>query len=197
MKCLHIRYECANIFLVINMEKRIAKIISGATGGTASKSSKTYKISIPNKWVSELGLADDFVELHYDGEKIIISRQLSLEEFARRKKAAGHSLKLIVFYNGEELCTKICVDFTDESVAVENYTDNIVKTAFGNNTTPTWKDFQAFLEERCVPRSRSGIREYLESIGVDSYDPLLIVEKTGGRMAEDNQWIRMEGYNDN
>ena len=66
-----------------------------------------------------------------------------------------------------------------------------VKTAFGNNPHPTWDDFQAFLEERCIPRQRAGLREYLEAIGVAEYDPLQIIQKTKGRMAEDQQWLEV------
>ena len=87
---------------------------------------------------------------------------------------------------------QIIADFTDETVSIENMTDHIVKTAFGKNETPTWSDFQNFLEERCLPRSRSGIREYLETIGVESYEPFEIIKKTNGRMAEDNQWLKWE-----
>ena len=65
-------------------------------------------------------------------------------------------------------------------------------TAFGNNQTPTWEDFQVFLEERCIPRARAGLREYLDTIGVDSYDPLQIIRKTAGRMAEDQRWLKVE-----
>ena len=50
----------------------------------------------------------------------------------------------------------------------------------------------SFLEERCLPKSRAGIREYLEAIGVSEYDPMEIIKKTAGRMAEDDQWIEME-----
>ena len=99
---------------------------------------------------------------------------------------------MISFYNEDILCTKICADFTDKTLSSENYTENIVKTAFGNNPAPTWSDLENFLEKRCVPRSRSGIREYLETIGVESYEPLKIIKKTEGRMAEDNQWIKLE-----
>ena len=34
--------------------------------------------------------------------------------------------------------------------------------------------------------------EYLESIGVGEYDPLAIIRKTEGRMAEDDQWMKIE-----
>ena len=104
----------------------------------------------------------------------------------------GHKLLHMAFYDKNVLCTEICADLSDKSLSVKNYTDNIVKTAFGNNLFPDWKDFEGFLEERCVPKSRSGIREYLEALGLDRYEPLEIIKKTGGRMAEDEQWIKTE-----
>lgn len=174
------------------MERRIAKLIIGKAGGTASKDSKTYKVSLPTKWVAELGLTDSKMEIAFDGERIIISPHLSMAEYLEKKKLLGHKLVKLEFYDGEILCTKIIADFTDETLSVENTTDNIVKTAFGKNEVPTWEDFQSFLEERCVPRSRSGIREYLETIGVEEYNPVEIIKKTSGRMAEDNQWINWE-----
>ena len=96
-----------------------------------------------------------------------------------------------MYHDGREVCTRIFADFTDKTVCIENYTDNLVKTAFGKNTMPTWDDFMAFLEERCVPRERAGIREYLEALGLDEYDPLEIVMRTHGCMAEDDQWIEV------
>ena len=174
------------------MEKRIAKIIVGSAGGTAGKGAKTYKVSLPTKWVLEMNLTDAKIEMHYDGEKIIITPCLSLLDFLDNKSKLGHNLMLISFYDDTVLCTKICADFTDKTIVSENCTNNIVKTAFGNNMAPTWEDFQNFLEERCVPRSRSGVREYLETIGVEEYNPLEIIKKTEGRMAEDNQWIKLE-----
>ena len=174
------------------MERRIAKLIVGKAGGTAGKDSKTYKVSLPSKWVAELGLADSKMEITFDGERIIISPHLSINEFLEKKQSLGHKLLKLEFYDGEILCTKIIADFTDETLFVENTTEHIVKTAFGKNEVPTWDDFLNFLEERCVPRSRSGIREYLETIGVEQYNPIEIIKKTSGRMAEDNQWLKWE-----
>ena len=175
------------------MKRRIAKLIVGKAGGTAGKESKTYKVSVPSKWVAELGLADSKIEIAFDGERIIISPHLSMGKFLENKKSLGHKLVKLEFYDSEVLCTEIVVDFTDETLSVENTTEHIIKTAFGKNEVPTWEDFQNFLEERCVPKSRSGIREYLEAIGVEEYNPLEIIKKTEGRMAEDNQWIKLEG----
>ena len=53
-------------------------------------------------------------------------------------------------------------------------------------------DLADFLAERCIPRQRAGLREYLEALGLDEYDPFAIIEKTGGRMAEDQQWLTIE-----
>ena len=174
------------------MERRIAKLIVGKAGGTAGKDSKTYKVSLPSKWVAELGLTDTKMEILFDGERIIVSPHLSMDEFLEKKESLCHKLLKLEFYDGEILCTKIIADFTDETLSVENTTEHIVKTAFGKKEVPTRDDFLNFLEERCVPRSRSGIREYLEAIGAEEYNPLEIIKKTNGRMAEDNQWLKWE-----
>lgn len=38
-------------------------------------------------------------------------------------------------------------------------------------------------------RQRDGLRYYLQELGLDHYEPLAIVRKTQGRMAEDNCWL--------
>lgn len=187
-----IRYEYVIILSGDVMERRTAKLIVGKAGGTAGKGSKTYKVSLPSKWVAELNLVNSELEFTFDGERIIISPHLSMDEFLEKKKSLGHKLMKFELYNRDELCTIIYTDFTDKTLSVRNTTNNIVKTAFGKNDTPTWLDFQSFLEERCVPEGRSGIREYLETIGVESYDPLEIIKKTSGKMSEDDQWIKWE-----
>lgn len=176
------------------MEKRKAKIIIGTAGGTAHKGSKTYKVSLPSAWMNELDLNEDNrdVELVFDGEKILVQPIKTIDNFKKEKFNLHHDVREIKFFDKNGLCTLICVDFTDKTLVAENYTENIVKTAFGNNDCPDWNDFISFLEERCLPKSRAGIREYLEAIGVSEYDPIEIIKKTAGRMAEDDQWIEME-----
>ena len=176
------------------MEKRIAKVNISSAGGTASKSAKTCKVTLPNSWINALGIDGErrALALVFDGEKIVLSRCLSGEEFAAQKLAQKHDIRLIKFFDNNVLCTNIYADFTDKTLTAENYVNNPVKTAFGNNALPAWEDFQLFLEDRCVPRGRAGLREYLEVIGVGEYDPLEIIRKTAGCMAEDSQWLEIE-----
>jgi len=179
---------------VILMWKRNAKVNISSAGGTASAGSKTYKVTLPNAWMATLGIDEESreLELTFDGVQITLSRFLSGEEFAKWSLNRKHDVRLLRFFDGNRLCTTIYADFADEKVTAENHIRDPVKTAFGNNFPPTWEDFQFFLQERCIPRQRSGLREYLEAIGVGEYDPVEIIGKTAGRMAEDNQWLEME-----
>lgn len=95
------------------------------------------------------------------------------------------------YMHGDLLCTVIDVDFKHEKIYVDNRTDKILFRAFGVVEQPDWEDFLEFLESRCFPRTRAGMKYILQDLGLDSYDPLRIIEKTGGRMAEDRQWIQI------
>lgn len=130
--------------------------------------------------------------LAFDGKRIVLSTALNMEEYAAQKRAAEHQVYSFRYYDKNQLCTLIYADFTDQTLQVENYTDKLVKTAFGKKSLPTWEDFLAFLEERCIPRGREGLEDYLTDIGTDEYEPLEIIKKTQGRMAEDDQWLELE-----
>lgn len=91
----------------------------------------------------------------------------------------------------DECCTEILIDFKEQRIAIQNKTDDLLHRAFGIKAKPTWEDFEEFLESRCFPRSREGISLILEDLGLDFYDPLSIIEKTRGRMAEDAQWLKI------
>lgn len=93
-----------------------------------------------------------------------------------------------------ECCTVILVNFKERKIVIENETEDVIHRAFGIKAKPTWADFEEFLESRCFPRTRDRLPLILEDIGLDSYDPLAIVEKTGGRMAEDFQWMQFSYY---
>ena len=176
------------------MEMRLGKVTASKAGGTAGSGSKTYKLSLPSAWVAAMGLAGEGsrVVLSFDGDVITIRPEQSLEQYRTLRLVQGHELMEIRYYNGDTLCTLIYADKTVQDLCTENYTDNLIKTAFGKNSLPTWADLEAFFEERCIPRQRAGLREYLEALGLDEYDPLAIIQKTKGRMAEDDQWMEVQ-----
>ncbi len=173
------------------METRSAKLIVNKSGGTASEKSKTYRVTIPNSWVEQLGISEDNreIELSFDGTEITVRRKQTMQEY----KDTHNSNKLLQlqFFHGDSLCTTILADETAEKVLIENHTSDPLYTAFGVNDDPDWQDYQSFLEERCIPKSRAGLQEYLNAIGVDEYQPLEIIRKTKGRMAEDRSWLEV------
>lgn len=175
------------------MERRLAKINISRAGGTAGKDARTCKITLPNSWVRAMQLDAEQreVELLFDGEQILIALPQTIESFFRKKRALGHTLCRLRLYDQDMLCTEIAADFSDKTLVCENHTRRLIKTAFGANTLPVWEDFQAFLEDRCIPRNRDGLKEYLEAWGLEEYDPLQIILKTHGRMAEDQQWLQV------
>ena len=91
----------------------------------------------------------------------------------------------------DDLMTAILVDFKNERILVKNYTDHPLKRAFGVKKMPTWEDFTIFLEDRCVPKTRDHMKLILKDFGLDFFNPLSIIKRTNGRMAEDNCYIKM------
>jgi bifunctional DNA-binding transcriptional regulator/antitoxin component of YhaV-PrlF toxin-antitoxin module len=173
------------------METRNAKLIINKSGGTASEKSKTYRVTIPNSWVEQLGISEDNreIELSFDGSEITVRRKQTMKEY--KDTHNRNKLLQLQFYHGDSLCTTILADETAEKVLIENHTSDPLYTAFGVNNNPDWQDYQNFLEERCIPKSRAGLQEYLNAIGVDEYHPLEIIRKTKGRMAEDQSWLEV------
>lgn len=176
------------------METRNSRLIISNAGGTASNGSKTYKASLPSVWVNALGLNENNrdIELDFDGEKIMISPKTSIDEFIGSAKKKGHRLIKLNYYNSNDLCTEIIADYTAQAVKFKNYINNSINTAFGVKSNVNWNDYNDFLKDRCIPESREGLKHYLNSIKVDEYNPLEIIKKTKGKMAEDNQWLDVE-----
>ena len=98
------------------------------------------------------------------------------------------------FMCGEDCCSVILVNREEEKIEVIDETDDLLHRAFGIKARPDWKDFERFLESRCFPRTREDVDLILEELGLEEYDPFAIVERTGGRMAEDLQWIKIRHY---
>ncbi len=100
-------------------------------------------------------------------------------------------MRLKYFYR-DMLCTVIDVDEIKQRVIIKNYTDNLLFRAFGKNEHPSFADYEEFLESRCFPKSRDKMKLMLKEYDIPFYDPLLIIEKTGGRMEEDDFRIEVE-----
>ena len=176
------------------METRTANLIIGTSGGTAGGNATNFKLALPSTWIKEMGLTPEQrqVELRFDGASIVITRKQPFAEFLEASRHAGHKILLLSCYSRDALCARIAADETKKKVCVENLAADCLKLPFGNNPSPSWADYQHFLEDRCIPKTRAGLQEYLEAIGVDRYEPLEIIRKTQGRMAEDDLWLTVE-----
>ena len=117
-----------------------------------------------------------------------VSRQ-TISKYLNKPLDGNYVMRLDFMFR-QKVCTEIYVNFADKKIKIVNRTNDIMKRAFGINENPDWKDFEQFLEERCFPKSRAFRKTILKKIGADSYDTLQILEKTDGRTAEDNQYIR-------
>ncbi|MBR1743152.1 MAG: hypothetical protein IJ733_15045 [Lachnospiraceae bacterium] len=93
-------------------------------------------------------------------------------------------LKLEYLYK-DMVTTTIWADYRTRQIKIQNHTDNMLHRAFGVNSSPSFTDYENFLEERCFPRTRDHLKELLRDLELDYYDPLAIVRKTHGKLAGD------------
>ncbi|MGN0154432.1 MAG: helix-turn-helix domain-containing protein [Lachnospiraceae bacterium] len=89
-------------------------------------------------------------------------------------------------------CTLIDVEERSRKVHIKNYQRDYIMTAFGRNEHPTFEDYEEFLKSRCFPETRDKMKLMLKELDLPFYDPFLVIEKTEGRMAEDDFWIKIE-----
>ena len=101
------------------------------------------------------------------------------------------SLRLSYMFR-DELCTVIDVDEINRSVEIVNYSRHLLKRAFGKIEKPSYQQYEEFLESRCFPPTRDKMKLVLREYDIPFYDPMMIIERTEGRMAEDDFWIRVE-----
>lgn len=101
-----------------------------------------------------------------------------------------YPLRLEYMY-GDKVCAAIDVDERKRLVKVTNYSNLLDYRPFGTVTEPTYEQYEEFLESRCFPRSRDKMKLQLDALGIPFYDPIMIIEKTKGRMAEDDFWINI------
>ena len=121
--------------------------------------------------------------------QIVLRHPEIAEELALNKKKCPMRLW---YYYLNTVCTIIDVDTINQRVEIKNYTDNLIFRAFGRNEHPTFEDYEQFLRSRCFPEERDKMKLMLRELDIPFYDPLMIIEKTNGRMAEDDFWIKIE-----
>lgn len=102
-----------------------------------------------------------------------------------------YKLRLWYMYHNF-VCTIIDVDEMLQRVEIKNFITNPIYRAFGVNTEPSYEDYQEFIKSRCFPETRDKLKLELKRLGIPFYDPIMIIEKTSGRMADDDFWIRIE-----
>ena len=157
------------------------------------------KLGLTQKEFAEfIGVSKPTVERWEVSEKKITGAIVLLVQILDSKIAQSleippkkYPLRLWYMYK-DQVCTLIDVDELSHYVEIVNYNNNVLFRAFGNNLTPTFEDYQEFIESRCFPRERDKMKLILKDLNIPFYDTIMIIKKTEGRMAEDNFWIKIE-----
>ena len=156
------------------------------------------KLGLTQKEFAELiGVSKPTIERWETSEKIngpiVLLSQMLTKEYVDELKVPEKILPIRMWYMYKnKKCTLIDVDEVKKQLVIKNYIDNIQFIAFGDNKNPTYEDYENFLETRCFSKDRDKMKLVLEDLGLPFYDPLMIIEKTEGRMAEDDFWIKVE-----
>ena len=137
-------------------------------------------------------LIENGMTVNQVAERFQTSRQI-IGKYLNEKPAKGYTLRITYMYQ-QHPCTIIDVDFFNQRVMVQNKTNDVLHRAFGVTKAPTWDDFEVFLKDRCFPATRGNVKDLLKQLQLTSYDPLQIVEKTRGRIAEDDMWLKFNYY---
>lgn len=131
---------------------------------------------------------------HITGPVVLLIKMLEKHpEYVDEIKIPDREFPLRLYYmHNQTVCTIIDVDDLKRKVRIRNYTENLMFRAFGKIENPDYDMYMEFLESRCFPRTRDKMKLVLKDLGLPFYDPFLIIEKTKGRMAEDNFWLKIE-----
>lgn len=179
---------CIELFGTDNIDKLkdIAKKLNYNRGaGRKPKLTKKQLVEIEE-------LLTNGMTMEEIAQKYNTSRQI-IDKYVNTPPPDGYTLRM-KYMNRNKLCTIIDVDFENERVQIKNRTDDIIHRAFGVVLTPTWHQFQDFLEDRCFQKGRGDAKSILRKLELDCYDPLQIVEKTKGRIADDNMHLKIQYF---
>lgn len=137
-------------------------------------------------------LRADGVPMQEIAERYDTSRQI-VSKYLNQAPEGGYTMRMTLMYKTKP-CTAIDVNFLKNKIKIQNYTKDILHRAFGVKENPTWEDFYIFLQDRCFPKTRGNVKAILAELGLQDYDPLQIVERTNGRTAEDDLWLKFQYY---
>ncbi len=132
------------------------------------------------------------ISINEIAQKLGTTRQL-ISRYVNAPPESHFTLRLIYMYR-QFPCTNIDVDFMSKKIEIQNRTDDIIHRAFGLVENPDWEQFEEFLRLRCFSENRGNKKEILRELGISSYDTLQIIEKTQGRISDDDMWIKLKYY---
>ena len=188
----HIDYEalCRELFGTTDVSelKKIATQVNQKNPRHAGRKKKFTNEDI----AAMRELRADGVPMQAIADRYGTSRQI-VSKYLNQAPDNGYTMRMTLMYQNKP-CTAIDVNFLQNKIRIQNYTKDILHRAFGVKENPTWEDFNLFLQDRCFPKTRGNIKTVLAELGLQDYDPLQIVEKTNGRTAEDDLWLKFQYY---
>ena len=98
------------------------------------------------------------------------------------------------FYDDDDFDDEIDDEDEDDEDEDDDFDDDDdeIDDIYDAPDVSDYEDYEEFLESRCFPRSRDKMKLQLKELELPFYDPLLIIQRTEGRMEEDEFWIRIE-----
>jgi hypothetical protein len=184
------RKLCVELFGTddVNELKKIAQTVKEKNSRNAGRKKKFT----PEDVQTICGLVANGVTVNEVAKRFQTSRQV-IGKYLNAQPAEGYTLRMTYMYQ-QHPCTVIDVDFLNQKVVVQNKTKDVLHRAFGVIENPTWNDFEMFLKDRCFPVTRGNVKDILKELQLTDYDPLQIVERTKGRTAEDDMWLKFAYY---
>ncbi|MCR5558720.1 MAG: helix-turn-helix domain-containing protein [Butyrivibrio sp.] len=171
-----------------NLSPRAVKEMRQSLGMTQKEMAEFLRVSKPTVERWEMGDKDITGPVTLLNQILMLHPELSDELVLPPKELPLR----IYYYYKDTVCTVIDVDEMKRVVRIRNYARNLMFRAFGINESPSFEEYEEFMESRCFPRTRDKMKIMLDSLGIPFYDPILIIEKTKGRMAEDDFWLEIE-----
>ena len=180
------RKLCVELFGTddVNELKKLAKSIKAKNPRNAGRKKKFTQDDIRKMQT----MIADGMTVNEVATQFSTSRQV-VGKYLNTKPEEGYTLRMTYMYQ-QRPCTVIDVDFLNQKIMIKNKTNDILHRAFGMVENPTWDDFEWFLRDRCFPATRGNVKDILKELQLTDYDPLQIVEKTKGRTAEDDMWLK-------